>query len=124
MPIAPATPAPALTLAEHHRQVANCWGSDPFTAYDLATSGLKDFPDDLLLKQKQAHALARTNLGDKDALGKMVACAIKITPDDALSKTITTTHMHFVLNTLFIDFYTRFVSYMNTQRIPPLIIDD
>jgi hypothetical protein len=34
----------------------------------------------------KAHALARTNLGDKEALGKMVDCAIKITPDDALSK--------------------------------------
>ncbi len=60
MPIASTTPVPALTLAEYHRQVANCWGSDPFTAYELATSGLGDFPDDLLLKQKQAHALART----------------------------------------------------------------
>lgn len=49
----------------------------------------------------KAHALARTNLGDKEALGKMVACAIKITPDDALSKTITTTtHIHSFLNAL------------------------
>ena len=34
----------------------------------------------------KAHALARSNLDDKEALSKMVACAIKITPDDALSE--------------------------------------
>ncbi len=60
MPTATATPDPAVTLAEYHRRVAKCWDVDPFTAYELATSGLRHFPEDLLLRQKQAHALART----------------------------------------------------------------
>jgi phosphoenolpyruvate carboxylase len=33
----------------------------------------------------KAHALARTNLDDKEALGRMINCAVKISPDDALS---------------------------------------
>jgi hypothetical protein len=46
------------------------------------------FPSLQLYEAFKAHALARTNLGDKEALGKMVDCAIKIKPDDALSKSI------------------------------------
>ena len=34
----------------------------------------------------KAHALSRTNLDDEEALGKMIDRAIKIKPDDALSK--------------------------------------
>lgn len=53
-------PEPAVPLEEYHRRVAECWGLDPFTAYESATEGLRHFPEDLLLKQRQAHALART----------------------------------------------------------------
>ncbi len=60
MPDTDATPAAALTLAESHRRVAQCWDLDPFTAYESATDGLRHFPSDVLLQQKQAHALART----------------------------------------------------------------
>ena len=61
-----------------------------FCSYDITlTLYAHDFAQ--LYEAFKAHALARTNLDDKEALGKMVACAIKITPDDALSKQKTTT---------------------------------
>lgn len=75
MPDPAAPPEVAESLSEYHRLVQGCWHVDPFTGYDLATKGLAFFPDDLLLQQRQAHALARTGstLRAKGLLEAMVA---------------------------------------------------
>lgn len=51
---------PPLSLDEYHRRSAASWRLDPFTAYDTAGEGLIHFPHDVVLRQRQAHALART----------------------------------------------------------------
>lgn len=70
----PASQAP-LSLSEYHRRSAASWQLDPFTAYDVAGEGLVHFRGDVLLRQRQALALARTGslLGARRILEDLIA---------------------------------------------------